>query len=770
MKLNTSSAPEAQVYGDIASNRVSIDVKNLDFITQILSSNLYSKPLNSFLREIVSNAVDSHKEAGTTDPIILDIGKANGKYYIRIQDFGTGISRERFNQIYKFIGSSTKRESDDYIGSFGLGRFSALSVSDSCTITSVYNGEKVKYLMYKDGMAINIDELSSEKTTERNGIEVYVQPNVEIDYSRLKSCLQDLAFFDNVYINLNLKEQNSGYYSYSYMRFKELQDFVNQFNNKKNLTYKSFRVSGVELSDESCILLGNVMYRIDYAHKNDRLDGWKNAYGNVRLVPKFNIGELSVTPNREDLLYDSKTEASLKKRFAEVDNELADLVKKDLSGDQDYNILKTISVSRKYTFEDADDSLKDVQNVELKEDAFFEILSKNCTFLGQKLTSKEISKLSYLCGAVYPFYTIQDYDGRIIRVKTKDVNIKYLLQGTNNWRNTKFFKRDYRVFNWYLKQWTKENYKSFTIIEPYDIKKIYRDFWRYNDSDGYTKKVKKIYAKYVMDAYNNLPAISDSVITPEYKAQFSTAGLNTSSENVNITYFRGYNTEQKKMKISEFLEDKDTLNIYFTEAENLIPKDLCTIPTDILKKDSDISSYKRIYFVQVGEKTKKAIAHEDNVMYYTEILNPDRYWMKFIRTWEEVKNKEWYKVLCDCYSHYGGLSKAAIKIIKDFCKLESTYEEVRDNLKYTKAFSGKIDILQDVIDSITPTESVINCISLSKTINRIPQSDMYKLFAASIPNVDADDTVIEQYQKLIKLYSKDDKEHNKNQQVPERDA
>jgi len=120
MKLNTSVAPEAQVYGDVSSNRVSIDVKNLDFITQILSSNLYSKPLNSFLREIISNAVDSHKEAGTTDPIILDIGKSSGKLYIRIQDFGTGISRERFDEVYKFIGSSTKRESDEFIGSFGI--------------------------------------------------------------------------------------------------------------------------------------------------------------------------------------------------------------------------------------------------------------------------------------------------------------------------------------------------------------------------------------------------------------------------------------------------------------------------------------------------------------------------------------------------------------------------------------------------------------------------------------------------------------------------
>lgn len=652
-----------------------------------------------------------------------------------------------------------------------LGRFSALSVSDSCTITSVYNGEKVKYLMYKDGMAINIDELSSEKTTERNGIEVYVQPNIEIDYSRLKSCLQDLAFFDNVYINLNLNEQNSGYYSYSYVRFKELQDFVNQFNHKKNLTYKSFRVSGVELSNEPCILLGNVMYRIDYAHRDDRLDGWKNAYGNVRLVPKFDIGELSVTPNREDLLYDSKTEAALKKRFAEVDDELADLVKNDLSGDQDYNILKTISVSRKYTFEDSDDTLKDVQNVELKEDSFFEILSKNCTFLGQKLTKEEVSKLSYLCGSVYPFYTIQDYDGRIIRVKTININMKHLLQCTNNWRNTKFFKRDYRVFNWYLKQWMKENYKTFTIIEPYDIKKIYKEFWRFNNSDGYTKKVKKIYAKYVIDAYNNLPAVSDSVITPEYKAQFSTAGMNTASENVNITYFHGaYSTEQKKMKISEFLEDKDTLNVYFTEAENLIPKDLCRIPAELLKKDSDISSYKRICFVQVGEKTKKAIVHEDNVMYYTEILNPDRYWMKFIHTWEEVKKKDWYSKLYGCASYSPGLSQSAIKIAKQFQSYQSAYEHISNSVKYTKAFAGKIDLLQDIIDSITPTESIANCIDFSKILTKLSQSDLCRLLAASIPNVDTDSTVIDQYQKLTKLYLKDDKEHNQNQQVPECDS
>jgi hypothetical protein len=69
-----------QTYGDVQQNKVSIDPRNAEHIISILSSNLYSNPKESFLRETISNAVDSHKEAGTTDPIIL-LFKANGSKF-----------------------------------------------------------------------------------------------------------------------------------------------------------------------------------------------------------------------------------------------------------------------------------------------------------------------------------------------------------------------------------------------------------------------------------------------------------------------------------------------------------------------------------------------------------------------------------------------------------------------------------------------------------------------------------------------------------------
>lgn len=138
MIINKNQTPEAQYVGNIKANKVGIDTKNIDFVASLLTTNLYSNPIQSFIRETVSNGWDSHVEAGNKQPVIIDLSSsASAETFhsrttysynygtvdltIKIRDFGVGLSPERFATIYTNIGSSTKRDSNDFIGAFGIG-------------------------------------------------------------------------------------------------------------------------------------------------------------------------------------------------------------------------------------------------------------------------------------------------------------------------------------------------------------------------------------------------------------------------------------------------------------------------------------------------------------------------------------------------------------------------------------------------------------------------------------------------------------------------
>ena len=140
MIIDTSQG-DIEVVGDVKEFKTSIDPKNLEFITTLLSSNLYSDPEQSFIREIVSNAWDSHVEAGTTEvPVIVRFRKDGDYRHVTIRDYGVGLSPERFDTIFRNLGSSTKRESNAYIGAFGIGHLSPFACSNSVYVTSYNDG------------------------------------------------------------------------------------------------------------------------------------------------------------------------------------------------------------------------------------------------------------------------------------------------------------------------------------------------------------------------------------------------------------------------------------------------------------------------------------------------------------------------------------------------------------------------------------------------------------------------------------------------------
>ena len=323
-----------QVIGDIKEFKSSIDPKNLEFITTLLSSNLYSAPARSFIREIVSNAWDSQVEAGTTNvPIIIKITESEKTNYygkdftghgdVTIRDFGTGLSPERFNEIYRNIGSSTKRESNDYHGAFGIGHLSGFSCSNTMYITSYYNDTCYEYIGIKDANTIVYTLVSTTPTTEKNGLEVTLK-NVSLD--KYRKALHYIRFFPNIFIEDNNPIVNEN---------------INETKIKK---YNNFWVSSYVVYDK--ILLGNVLYPINSCElrlieqNNSPLKRFLDTIQYTGIVLKFDIGELSVTPNRENIIYTKECIDKINKKIeaakAEIESIIENKTKEDFIDLLDY--------------------------------------------------------------------------------------------------------------------------------------------------------------------------------------------------------------------------------------------------------------------------------------------------------------------------------------------------------------------------------------------------------------------------------------------------
>lgn len=311
MKVNTELSHDAEYIGDIQENRVGIDKSNLDFITTLLTSNLYSKPLESFLRETVANAYDSHMEAGTDEHILLLIQDNGYKTYtISIRDYGVGVSPERFEKIYRNIGSSTKRDSNDYIGMFGIGRFSCLSCADIANITSYYNGKKYSYLMYKNGGGINIDKMSETEGDFRNGLEVSIKKFIYSD-SDWRGAIHHLCLFDKLHITY----QGENYF---------LKGLANQFNARKITNFNAFSRCSLLSKDKNYFKVGNVLYDMKDSMDLATTDG---------LIISLPIGSVDITPNREALQYTDYTNRTINQKIAETKRELQDMVNAHIKGD-----------------------------------------------------------------------------------------------------------------------------------------------------------------------------------------------------------------------------------------------------------------------------------------------------------------------------------------------------------------------------------------------------------------------------------------------------
>lgn len=335
MKIEEVKILENETFGNVDSIEANISSESTGVLFDIMSKHLYSNPIGSIIREITSNCFDSHKEANVDDAVVIEIGEDDfgnddEKYFISFKDFGVGLSPERIKNVYMNYLSSTKRDTNEQIGGWGLGSKTPLSYTSYFYITTIFDKIKYSYILSKTGQKPSLDLLSEDNTEERNGTEIKIYIKNYKDLLQFKKELNQLAYFDNIFF-INC-------------------DIDNDYKIIETDTFK-YR-SENQYSDEFHIVLGKVCYPIN----------WKLINLQPIEVPvgvKFQIGELQVTPSREDLQYNEEIINFVKERILKVKQDLIDLfVSQNKPFENYFDWVKNKSLKPYINFEVGDNNFK----------------------------------------------------------------------------------------------------------------------------------------------------------------------------------------------------------------------------------------------------------------------------------------------------------------------------------------------------------------------------------------------------------------------------
>lgn len=286
-----------------ASESVSFDISLNDsaHLMEVLRDTLYTDKILAVLREYASNAWDEHRMSGKGDvPIRVTLPSDKpGERFLTIRDFGRGMSPDEMQNVFVRYGASSKRTTDQVVGTLGVGCKSGFSYVDSFEVTSFHNGMKRTYVAVMDQSNKGQLNLLDEQPTTETGFEirVAVKPH-DVHTFRAKAETLFSFFSPRPDINIELPVACHGESLKSGVLFSG----VNQWT----------------------AVMGCVPYRLDMRQIESVPDFVKAGTSGVLF---FDIGEVQVSASREELRYSEKTKVAVLARVDDLMLEYAEKVR-----------------------------------------------------------------------------------------------------------------------------------------------------------------------------------------------------------------------------------------------------------------------------------------------------------------------------------------------------------------------------------------------------------------------------------------------------------
>jgi hypothetical protein len=321
---------------------------------KILSDSLYSDKVMAVIRELSTNAYDSHISAGNKNPfkVILPTS-ANPSFTVR--DYGTGLSQADMENLYTTYGASNKNDSNDFVGCLGLGSKSPFAYTKSFTTSSYFNGTKYTYIAAIDDSGVpTLNLFNTCETDEANGLEIsfavknhdfteFTSKAIRIfHYFRMKPIIEGGLgnnLQDHKYSNTNIVISGNGwrvcrlnndtqYYPNNYHRIDSGVVAI-----MGNIAYpvQTAQIIGQEKEDQP-----DHIAKWNRAFQKADIDSWKSFVTEIinsglYLELDFGIGELEMDVSREGLQYTKSVIKSLRQKTQEIYLEMKDEFSKKIS-------------------------------------------------------------------------------------------------------------------------------------------------------------------------------------------------------------------------------------------------------------------------------------------------------------------------------------------------------------------------------------------------------------------------------------------------------
>jgi hypothetical protein len=270
----------------IEDSKFSIEASSKAFF--ILSDGLYSNKIKAVIRELSTNAYDSHVEADKKDiPFDVHIpSRINPTFYVR--DYGTSMNHEQCMQLYTTYFRSTRNNSNDAVGCLGLGSKAPFAYTDSFTVEAYLSGSKRIYTGYKDSDGSPVFSLLDEvDTDEPDGIKVSISVN-EYDIN-------------------SFNEEAATIYKYFNVKPNFVNNVINFRDETKILTGSNWYFAKSEY--DNLVIMGQIAYPLNNSHFTDKYNKFLSNTNGLRLF--VNIGDVDITPSRESLSYSNETKKNL---------------------------------------------------------------------------------------------------------------------------------------------------------------------------------------------------------------------------------------------------------------------------------------------------------------------------------------------------------------------------------------------------------------------------------------------------------------------------